>query len=89
MYKTLDDHCAPGVQDGMNLSDYMRDNDLNDEAFAAVIGRSRATVSRIRRSRVRPDWATLALIKTATDGAVTPDDFLEPAPTEQREAVHG
>jgi len=65
----------------MHLSDYMTLNKLDDDAVAAGISRSRVTVSRIRRRKVRPDWATIEEIKKFTKGASTADDYqsLEPA----------
>lgn len=61
----------------MHLSDYMAEKNLSDEDVAKEIGRSRATVSRIRRRKVRPDWQTIENIKEFTKGAVSADDFLE------------
>ena len=61
----------------MHISLYMRRNALSDDDFAIIIGRSRATVSRIRRGKVRPDWDTIQRIRTATKGAVTANDFAE------------
>jgi len=49
--------------------------ELNDNQVAEIIGRSRATVSRIRRRKTRPDWATIEAIKAWTAGEVTADDF--------------
>jgi transcriptional regulator with XRE-family HTH domain len=59
----------------MHLSDYMTANNLDDEAIAAKIERSRVTVSRIRRRKVRPDWETIERISAVTEGQVTADDF--------------
>ncbi len=59
----------------MHLSEYMAAHDLDDDAVAAGINRSRVTVSRIRRRKVRPDWATIAEIKRFTGDQVTADDF--------------
>ena len=61
----------------MHISLYMRRNALSDDDFARIIGRSRATVSRIRRGKVRPDWDTIQRIRTATKGSVTANDFAE------------
>lgn len=61
----------------MHLSDYMANNRLRDEQVAEAIGCSRATVSRIRRRKVRPDWATIEKIKNFSDGLVTADDFVQ------------
>lgn len=59
----------------MHLSDYMANLKLDDDAVAAGIDRSRATVSRIRRRKVRPDWETIENIKVFTGGMCTADDF--------------
>lgn len=59
----------------MHLSEYMAANNLDDDAVAGGIDRSRVTVSRIRRRKVRPDWATIAKIRTFTQDQVTADDF--------------
>jgi hypothetical protein len=59
----------------MHLSDYMSINNLDDEAVAAGIGKTRVTVSRIRRRKVRPDWGTIEAIKAFTNGASTADDY--------------
>lgn len=59
----------------MHLSEFMSANNLDDEAVAIGIDRSRVTVSRIRRRKVRPDWATIERIKSYTDGQCTADDF--------------
>lgn len=59
----------------MHLSEYMASHNLDDDAVAAEIKRSRVTVSRIRRRKVRPDWATIAKIAEFTSGQVTADDF--------------
>jgi hypothetical protein len=65
----------------MHLSDYMTLHKLDDDAVALGIERSRVTVSRIRRRKVRPDWATIEQIKQFTKGESTADDYqsLEPA----------
>lgn len=59
----------------MHLSEYMTANNLDDDAVAAGIKRSRVTVSRIRRRKVRPDWDTIAELRTFTGDQVTADDF--------------
>jgi transcriptional regulator with XRE-family HTH domain len=82
VYKPLDGNCAPRVQAGMHLSDYMAGKNpkrkvLKDEEVAEAIGVSRATVSRIRRRKVRPDWQTIAALNTFSKGKITADDFRE------------
>jgi transcriptional regulator with XRE-family HTH domain len=61
----------------MHLSDYMAKNRLSDEEVASSIGRDRATVSRIRRKKIRPNWETIEKIRTFTGDAVTADDFVQ------------
>ena len=59
----------------MHLSQYMDLKGLKDEDVADGIGRSRVTVSRIRRRKVRPHWATIEKIREFSNGAVVADDF--------------
>lgn len=61
----------------MHLSDYMLKHKLNDDAVATAIKCTRATISRIRRRKSRPDWETIAALKTFTNGAVVADDFVD------------
>lgn len=49
--------------------------DLSDEAVAADIGRTRETVSRIRRRKVRPDWDTIQLLRQWSKDQITAADF--------------
>lgn len=60
----------------MHLSDYMTLHNLDDDAVAVGIDRSRVTVSRIRRRKVRPDWPTIEKIMEFTKGASTADDYM-------------
>ena len=53
----------------------MSANNLSDEDVAKGIGRTRETVSRIRRRKVRPDWETIAEIREFTNGQCSADDF--------------
>ena len=59
----------------MHLSEYMELHKLGDAAVADCIDCSRATVSRIRRRKVRPRWDTIEALREFTDGKVTADDF--------------
>lgn len=61
---------------GMHLADYMSRKRLSDEDVAKEIKRSRATVSRIRRRKVRPDWETIEALKTFSGGKITANDFI-------------
>ncbi len=69
----------------MHLSAYMKHKNLSDQDFAVLIDRTRATVSRIRRGKVRPDWVTVERINKATNGVVTANDFLPDAIPEAAE----
>ena len=60
----------------MHLSEYMTLHKLDDDAVATGIDRSRVTVSRIRRRKVRPDWTTIEAIRTFTGGQSTADDYV-------------
>lgn len=59
----------------MHLADYMADKGLSDEDVAKGINRSRPTVNRIRRRKVRPDWKTIEAIKKFTNGFSTAEDY--------------
>jgi transcriptional regulator with XRE-family HTH domain len=61
----------------MHLSDYMAQKGLSDQTVATAIRRSRVTVSRIRRRKVRPDWPTIEALREWSGGAVTADDFMQ------------
>ncbi len=62
---------------GMHLSNYMELHGLTDAAVAEAIGRSRATVSRIRRRKTRPDWVTIETLRSWSQSAISADDFAE------------
>jgi transcriptional regulator with XRE-family HTH domain len=59
----------------MHLSIFMQSKNLTDDQVAEAIGKTRATVSRIRRRKVRPDWSTIQRLRVFTKGDVTADDF--------------
>jgi transcriptional regulator with XRE-family HTH domain len=59
----------------IHLSDYMTANGLSDDDVAAALGLTRASVSRFRRRKMRPDWKTIEKIREFTGGQVTADDF--------------
>jgi transcriptional regulator with XRE-family HTH domain len=61
----------------MHLSSFMAERKLTDDQVAEAIGRTRATVSRIRRRKVRPDWDTIQALREFSDGLVSADDFEE------------
>lgn len=63
----------------MQLSDYMKQRGLSDEELAAATGRSRATVSRWRRRKLRPSWDALERIRNFTNGQVTAEAWFPDA----------
>ena len=61
----------------MQLDNYMRVMRLTDADLAELVGVDRSTVSRVRRGKTRPSWDLIRKIRTASEGLVTADDFLE------------
>jgi transcriptional regulator with XRE-family HTH domain len=51
-------------------------HDQNDGNMAKRLGVSRATVSRLRRSKQSPRWDLISKIRDETRGQVTADDFM-------------
>lgn len=60
----------------MHLSEYMAQKNLSDAEVASAIERSRPTVSRLRRGKMRPDWDTIERLRDFSGGLVTADDFV-------------
>ena len=63
----------------MKLADYLVERQINHRAFAAQIGVSQAAVTRYVNGDRIPNRQTMRAIVTATDGRVTPNDFLAAA----------
>lgn len=61
----------------MNLADYMTAHAIDDATLAARLGISRLQVWRLRKGICRPSWPLAQRLHDATDGAVTPNDFLD------------
>ncbi|CAO3351883.1 helix-turn-helix domain-containing protein [Azospirillum palustre] len=59
----------------MTLDDWLNRTATKEEAFAALIGTSQATVNRYRHGRRVPRPAVMARIAAATGGQVTANDF--------------
>ena len=69
------------IRNMMHLSDFMAGKNpegrrWRDDELAPLIKRDRATVSRIRRGKMRPDWETIRLIDKVTNGLVQANDFV-------------
>lgn len=59
----------------MKLDHWMTKNKIRDGVFAAQIGTSQATISRVRRGIHRPSWQLMDDIYEASGGKVKPNDF--------------
>jgi transcriptional regulator with XRE-family HTH domain len=60
----------------MDLQAYMNARGLTDAQFGEKVGRDRSVVSRWRRKETLPDIDSMKRIAEATEGLVTPNDFL-------------
>lgn len=60
----------------MKLNDFLRENELSKSAFAAAIGTTVATISRIGDGLVVPRRSLLVRIHEETGGMVTPNDIV-------------
>ena len=60
----------------MHLTSFLETANETDAAFARRIGVSPQALSRYKLGQRRPEWDVLERIKDATDGKVTPNDFL-------------
>ena len=63
----------------MKLIAYMDAARVREEDFAAKIGASQSYVNRRKNGHVWPSSEMARRIMDATDGAVTPNDFLSPS----------
>lgn len=59
-----------------SLDRYLDEHDIKNAAFAATVGASEATISRLRNNKQAPSFSLARRIREATEGAVTFDDFL-------------
>lgn len=59
------------------LGKYLKDRGITQSAFAIRIGRTQPAVARYINGTRTPDWETMRRIASATDGELTPNDFLE------------
>lgn len=60
----------------MTLAEFMQAAELDDEALAAKIGRSRVSVSRYRRGLETPSTPVIVQIVELSDGRVTANELL-------------
>ncbi|MEN3212269.1 helix-turn-helix transcriptional regulator [Methylorubrum populi] len=74
----------------MKLADYLSEVDIRPAAFAERIGVTRQAMWRYVSGDRRPEWDVLERIQAATDGHVTPNDFLSSeAPARPRTSLSG
>jgi predicted transcriptional regulator len=74
----------------MTLSEYLGRHSVSVSAFAAKVGVPPSTIWRVIKRQRDPGLDLLGKIMKATDGAVTPNDFLslpQPAPSFTPEAA--
>lgn len=62
----------------MKLADYLRENGITRSAFAEEIGVSQSLVTQLCQDEVWPGREVARRISDATNGEVTPNDFLSP-----------
>lgn len=73
----------------MKLRQWLDDRDMTATAFAKAAGLDVSTITRVINGERRPDWSTLTKILDATNGEVTPNDFIpeaEPPPAAEMSA---
>ena len=73
----LDTHMRHVHFSTMKLETYLKQNDMTDAAFGALIGISQSQISRIRRGESFPSRGTLFNIAKVTSGKVTANDFCD------------
>lgn len=64
------------------LATYMEQKNIGDAEFAALIGKDRSLVNRLRRGDVRPTLEVAARIEDVTDGDVPMQAWVEQTSTE-------
>ena len=80
MHRALDAHL------GMTLSEFLTSRSMTDGQFADLVLMDRTTISRLRRGKLAPSFELLSKIAQATDGAVTPNDFLSSRDAQREDA---
>ena len=65
----------------MKLDAYIKETNTSEQHLADATGYSQATINRLRRGKLNPTLELLSKISVATNGAVTPNDFLPDAPS--------
>ncbi|MEM8744801.1 MAG: bifunctional phosphopantothenoylcysteine decarboxylase/phosphopantothenate--cysteine ligase CoaBC, partial [Pseudomonadota bacterium] len=73
----------------MKLALWLKSEGVSARDFAARVGTTEATISRLRNARAQPSFELAEKIMQATGGAVTPNDFLDSASTASPTARDG
>lgn len=63
----------------MKLDAYIRQTGTTEQAIARLVGRSQGTINKLRNGKINPSLDLLNAVFRATNGAVTPNDFLPEA----------
>lgn len=58
------------------LEQYLLERNLTNAAFGAVVGFAESTVRHWRKGKRKPSLVALQKIATATNGEITPNDWL-------------
>ena len=64
----------------MTLDEYLKGHAITEQQLAAATGCSQATINRVRNGKQRPSLDLLESVARATNGAVTPNDFISLEP---------
>jgi transcriptional regulator with XRE-family HTH domain len=67
----------------MKLDEFIRTTDATEQSLADATGYSQGTINRLRNGKINPTLELLEAVMRATDGAVTPNDFLSIEEPEQ------
>jgi transcriptional regulator with XRE-family HTH domain len=62
----------------MRLDAYIKDSGATEQEIAEATGYSQGTINKLRNGKINPTMQLLTAIAKATNGAVTPNDFLPP-----------
>lgn len=71
----------------MKLSDYISDKQTTASRFAGEVGVPVSTITRLLRGERRPGIDLIARITSATNGAVTAEDFFPQAAPHPQEGA--
>jgi transcriptional regulator with XRE-family HTH domain len=63
----------------MTIDEYLKSTSTTQAQLGERIGRDQSTVSKLIKGKYNPSMSLLRRIAAATNGAVTPNDFLLPA----------